>query len=41
MIGGAIGFMFSWYRPDSKMSPSELADYMVSDLIKIVTIPVR
>ncbi|MCX7567963.1 TetR/AcrR family transcriptional regulator [Sulfitobacter sp. F26169L] len=39
MIGGAIGFMFSWYRPDSKMSPTELADYMVRDLMKIVAVP--
>lgn len=39
MIGGAIGFMFTWYRPDSKMSPTELSEYMVKDLMKIVTVP--
>ncbi|UXX81495.1 TetR/AcrR family transcriptional regulator [Roseovarius pelagicus] len=39
LIGGAIGFMFHWYRPDSKLPPDELADYMVDDLMKIVTSP--
>lgn len=38
IIGGSIGFMFTWYRPDSKMAPTELADYMVNDLMKIVTV---
>ncbi len=38
MIGGSIGFMFSWYRPDSRMTPAELADYMVPDLMKIVLV---
>lgn len=38
LIGGAIGFMFHWYRPDSRLSPAELADYMVDDLMKIVTV---
>ncbi|AUM75857.1 TetR/AcrR family transcriptional regulator [Paracoccus jeotgali] len=37
LIGGAIGFMFHWYRPDSKLSPTKLANYMVENLMKIVT----
>ncbi len=39
MIGGSIGFMFTWYRPDSKMKPKELAQHMVAHLMKIVSVP--
>lgn len=39
MIGGSIGFMFNWYRPDSKMAPEDLAQFMVTSLMKIVVVP--
>jgi AcrR family transcriptional regulator len=39
MIGGAIGFMFNWYRPDSKSPPDELAASMVESLMRIVAAP--
>lgn len=39
MIGGAIGFMFNWYRPDSHLAPAKLAERMVADLMKMVIAP--
>lgn len=39
MIGGSIGFMFTWYRRDGALPPTAIADLMVSNLVKIVLAP--
>lgn len=36
LIGGAIGFMYTWYDPNGKMTPEDLASLMVHEILKMV-----
>lgn len=35
-MGGVVGFMYTWYRPDGRLSPDELAKRLTATLFKMI-----
>lgn len=35
-MGGAMGFMYTWYRPDGRLPPEELARQLTATLCKMI-----
>lgn len=35
-MGGAVGFIYTWYRPDGRLPPEELADRLTATLFKMI-----
>ena len=35
-MGGVVGFMYTWYRPDGRLSPDQLAQRLTATLFKMI-----
>jgi AcrR family transcriptional regulator len=35
-MGGAVGFIYTWYRPDGRLPPEELADRLTATLFRMI-----
>jgi AcrR family transcriptional regulator len=35
-MGGVVGFMYTWYRPDGRLPPEELAERLTATLFKMI-----
>ncbi len=35
-MGGAVGFMYTWYRPDGRLTPEELVARLTATLFKMI-----
>jgi hypothetical protein len=35
-MGGAVGFMYTWYRPDGRLPPEQLAERLTGTLYRMI-----
>jgi hypothetical protein len=35
-MGGAVGFMYTWYRPEGRLPPEELVTRLTATLYKMI-----
>lgn len=35
-MGGAVGFMYTWYRPDGRLPPGELVERLTGTLYRMI-----
>jgi hypothetical protein len=35
-MGGAVGFMYTWYRPDGRLPPEELVARLTATLYRMI-----
>jgi hypothetical protein len=35
-MGGAVGFMYTWYRPEGRLPPEEVAARLTATLFKMI-----
>ncbi|MCX7146946.1 MAG: TetR/AcrR family transcriptional regulator, partial [Sulfuritalea sp.] len=35
-MGGVVGFMYTWYRPDGRLSPDQLSQRLTATLFKMI-----